>query len=583
MPKTTRERPAALDAVDGYLSERAGRVFLPVAALPAGRRRAALGDRDRGALQAPFRHRRRRHGLRVPRRSGPDRQGVAARAPDAQEQRRGAGDGVLRRRWSRGRRERTHGALAGGDAAPSAAEDHDRHPGRPRSQPEEHLAGDPARRAGRRHRPVRLGQVEPGVRHDLRRGAAPLHGIAVDVRQAVRRAGRQARRRFRLRPLPGDLDRAEDDRQQSPLDRRHDDRHLELSQPAVRDDWRAPLPSHRRGRAQPHREPDPRSRAVASRRRRDRAAGADLQGLRRGPELRLHRGAEEGLSPADRRRHPASTSPTTSSAIRRPTRARATTATLPSATPPASTPSSIASSSGGSTRSRSRPALPAPCSSATGWCSCTSRRARRRAKPNASTAPTAARRERFIYGDIGPEFFQFNNPESACRTCGGLGVDKVTHPELLVPDPQRSILGGCFVREAFNYNPDTWNGRMMFSLAAALDFPLDSPWNRLPEKVRHAILYGIEPQRIPMLTPPDAKIKRGNWEGAGDRLQRHRAANRTLLPLVPAARRSQLENGGLARQGHGRADVPRLQGRTRCAPAGCSSRSPAGTFTTSGR
>ena len=121
--------------------------------------------------------------------------------------------------------------------------------------------------------------------------------------------------------------------------------------------------------------------------------------------------------------------------------------------------------------------------------------------------------ERFIYGDIGPEFFQFNNPESACRTCGGLGVDKVTHPELLVPDPQRSILGGCFVREAFRYNPDSWNGRMMFSLAAALDFPLDSPWNRLPEKVRHAILYGIEPQRIPILTPPDAKIKRGNWEG----------------------------------------------------------------------
>ena len=71
----------------------------------------------------------------------------------------------------------------------------------------------------------------------------------------------------------------------------------------------------------------------------------------------------------------------------------------------------------------------------------------------------------FIYGDIGPEYFMFNNPESACRTCGGLGVDKLTHPDLLVPDPQRSILGGCFVREAFKYNPDTWDGRMMFSLS----------------------------------------------------------------------------------------------------------------------
>jgi excinuclease ABC subunit A len=121
--------------------------------------------------------------------------------------------------------------------------------------------------------------------------------------------------------------------------------------------------------------------------------------------------------------------------------------------------------------------------------------------------------EHFIYGDIGPEFFQFNNPESACRTCGGLGVDKVTHPELLVPDPQRSILGGCFVREAFKYNPDTWDGRMMFSLAAALNFPLDAPWSQLPEKVRQALLYGIDPQRIAMLTPPDAKVRRDKWEG----------------------------------------------------------------------
>ncbi|HTG63450.1 MAG TPA: excinuclease ABC subunit A, partial [Sphingomicrobium sp.] len=34
---------------------------------------------------------------------------------------------------------------------------------------------------------------------------------------------------------------------------------------------------------------------------------------------------------------------------------------------------------------------------------------------------------RFVYGDIGPDYFMFNNPESACRTCGGLGVDKLTH------------------------------------------------------------------------------------------------------------------------------------------------------------
>ena len=119
----------------------------------------------------------------------------------------------------------------------------------------------------------------------------------------------------------------------------------------------------------------------------------------------------------------------------------------------------------------------------------------------------------FVYGDIGPAFFVFNKPESACRTCGGLGVDKLTHPELLVPDPDRSIAGGCFVREAFKYNPDTWDGRMMFSLATALGFGLNVPWKDLPESDRHSILYGIEPRKVALITPPEARVKRANDEG----------------------------------------------------------------------
>jgi excinuclease ABC subunit A len=118
-----------------------------------------------------------------------------------------------------------------------------------------------------------------------------------------------------------------------------------------------------------------------------------------------------------------------------------------------------------------------------------------------------------VYGDIQPEYFMFNNPESACRTCGGLGVHKLTHPELLVPDPRRSIAGGCFVREAFKYNPDTWDGRLMFSLSQLLNFPLDSPWKLLPESVRDAILYGTGTTKIKMMSPPDAKVLRSGPDG----------------------------------------------------------------------
>jgi excinuclease ABC subunit A len=119
----------------------------------------------------------------------------------------------------------------------------------------------------------------------------------------------------------------------------------------------------------------------------------------------------------------------------------------------------------------------------------------------------------FVYGGIEPEFFVFNNPESACRTCGGLGVHKITHPELLVPDPARSIRGGCFVREAFKYNPDTWDGRVMYSLSKTLSFSLDTPWDELPEPARHAILYGLDGKKLRTSLPPDAKVKREEFDG----------------------------------------------------------------------
>jgi excinuclease ABC subunit A len=118
----------------------------------------------------------------------------------------------------------------------------------------------------------------------------------------------------------------------------------------------------------------------------------------------------------------------------------------------------------------------------------------------------------FVYGGIEPEYFMFNNPESACRTCGGLGVHKITHPELLVPDPRRSIRGGCFVKEAYRYNPDTWDGRIMYTLSTVLEFSLDTPWEKLPEEARHAILYGLDCRKLRTTPPPGSKVKRDDWD-----------------------------------------------------------------------
>jgi len=134
----------------------------------------------------------------------------------------------------------------------------------------------------------------------------------------------------------------------------------------------------------------------------------------------------------------------------------------------------------------------------------------------------------FVYGGIEPEFFMFNNPESACRTCGGLGVYKITHPELLVPDPKRSLRGGCFVKEAYKYNPDTWDGRILYALSTVLKFSLDTPWEKLPEIVRRSILYGLDGRKLRTTSPPESKVKRDDWDkhevgfgGIARRIERH--------------------------------------------------------------
>ena len=133
---------------------------------------------------------------------GLHRQGVDAGAADEAEQRRRAGAGVLlpartaamTSKRTPSRRPRTTIAVQG--ARVHNLKNISRR--------------DPARQPDRRHRAVGLRQVEPGLRHDLRRRTAALHGVALELRQAVRRAGREARRRLRLRPVAGDLDRAED-------------------------------------------------------------------------------------------------------------------------------------------------------------------------------------------------------------------------------------------------------------------------------------------------------------------------------------------------------------------------------------
>jgi excinuclease ABC subunit A len=105
-------------------------------------------------------------------------------------------------------------------------------------------------------------------------------------------------------------------------------------------------------------------------------------------------------------------------------------------------------------------------------------------------------------GELLPYYFSFNEGDSACPTCSGLGTYLKVHPDLLVPDKSRSIKGGAFIPEAFKYDKNLWGGRLMYSLSEHAGFDLDTPWRELPAEVVDLILYGTKGERFPLVLPP---------------------------------------------------------------------------------
>ena len=133
-----------------------------------------------------------------------------------------------------------------------------------------------------------------------------------------------------------------------------------------------------------------------------------------------------------------------------------------------------------------------------------------------------------LMAELGPHHFTFNEPTGACVTCSGLGTYLQVHPNLLVPDKRRSIADGAFVHQAFNYDPDRWDGRTMFSLAGHYGFDLDVPFADLPEKVIDILYYGTHGEEFPILQPEGARpVERRHlgrnirFDGIITRIDRH--------------------------------------------------------------
>jgi len=90
--------------------------------------------------------------------------------------------------------------------------------------------------------------------------------------------------------------------------------------------------------------------------------------------------------------------------------------------------------------------------------------------------------------EISPRLFSFNSPYGACKTCHGLGKIIEIDPNLVVPDPNLSILEGAI--EPFNVGRGSYFYQTFKALAKKYKFRLDVPFKDLPEKAKNIILYG---------------------------------------------------------------------------------------------
>ncbi len=134
---------------------------------------------------------------------------------------------------------------------------------------------------------------------------------------------------------------------------------------------------------------------------------------------------------------------------------------------------------------------------------------------------------RLVAGEMNQAQFTFNDPAGACPTCAGIGTAMRVHPSLLVPDPKRTLNEGAFVNAALGNSPDSWGGRMLYSLAAHYGFSLDAPFQDLAKKHVEILFYGTKGEQFDVRLPPKAKMgqqhagKKIKFNGVVNQLEHH--------------------------------------------------------------
>ncbi|MBW2108024.1 MAG: excinuclease ABC subunit UvrA [Deltaproteobacteria bacterium] len=107
------------------------------------------------------------------------------------------------------------------------------------------------------------------------------------------------------------------------------------------------------------------------------------------------------------------------------------------------------------------------------------------------------------YAPFSPASFSFNSPQGACSGCNGLGSMMVFDPDLIVPDPERSLRQGAIV---------PWENRHSVYFFQVLDVitsryrvDVHTPFSAFPEELKDLLLYGSKGETLTFYLERDGR------------------------------------------------------------------------------
>ncbi|MEN9292274.1 MAG: hypothetical protein RL288_70 [Actinomycetota bacterium] len=95
------------------------------------------------------------------------------------------------------------------------------------------------------------------------------------------------------------------------------------------------------------------------------------------------------------------------------------------------------------------------------------------------------------FQEMEPRSFSFNSPFGACPDCTGIGSKLEVDEELVIPDDSLSIEDGAIAPWSGGQSADYFLN-LLEALAADVKFSLKTPWVKLSQKAKDAILNGYE-------------------------------------------------------------------------------------------